>query len=60
MFSTRARVSGSLAKNLAKCEFVVGLASLMTEALGNAHLPHTEERLAELALTTTQIGRAHV
>ncbi|MBV9247623.1 MAG: 4-hydroxyphenylacetate 3-monooxygenase, oxygenase component [Acetobacteraceae bacterium] len=41
------------AKNLAKCEFVVGLASIMTEALGNANLPHTEERVAELALTTT-------
>ena len=32
------------AKNLAKCEFVLGLALLMTQALGNAHLPHTEER----------------
>ena len=27
------------AKNLAKCEFVLGLALLMTETLGNAHLP---------------------
>lgn len=40
------------AKNLAKCEFVLGLALLMTETLGNAHLPHSEERLAELMLTT--------
>ena len=28
------------AKNLAKCEFVLGVALLMTETLGNAHLPH--------------------
>jgi 4-hydroxyphenylacetate 3-monooxygenase len=40
------------AKNLAKCEFVLGLALLMTETLGNAHLPHTEERLGELMLYT--------
>ncbi len=40
------------AKNLAKCEFVLGLALLMTQALGNAHLPHTEERIGELMLTT--------
>ncbi|HZK90084.1 MAG TPA: 4-hydroxyphenylacetate 3-monooxygenase, oxygenase component [Stellaceae bacterium] len=39
-------------KNLAKCEFVLGLALLMTEALGNAHLPHTEERIGELMLYT--------
>src|SRR6202790_5095391 len=43
------------AKNLAKCEFVLGLALLMTEALGNAHLPHTEERLGELMLYTELI-----
>jgi len=41
------------AKNLAKCEFVLGLALLMTEALGNKHLPHTEERIGELMLYTT-------
>ncbi|MEJ0017181.1 MAG: 4-hydroxyphenylacetate 3-monooxygenase, oxygenase component [Acetobacteraceae bacterium] len=41
------------AKNLAKCEFVLGLALLMTETLGNAHLPHTEERIGELMLYTT-------
>ena len=40
------------AKNLAKCELVLGLALLMTEALGNKHLPHTEERIGELMLTT--------
>ena len=39
-------------KNLAKCEFVLGLALLMSEALGNAHLPHTEERIGELMLYT--------
>src|ERR1700688_4790123 len=41
------------AKNLAKCEFVLGLALLMTETLGTKHLPHTEERIGELMLTTT-------
>ena len=40
------------AKNLAKCEFVLGVALLMTQALGNAHLPHSEERLGELMLQT--------
>jgi 4-hydroxyphenylacetate 3-monooxygenase len=40
------------AKNLAKCEFVLGLALLMTQTLGNGHLPHTEERIGELMLTT--------
>ena len=40
------------AKNLAKCEFVLGLALLMTQTLGNAHLPHSEERLAELMMYT--------
>ena len=38
------------AKNLAKCEFVLGLALLMTQTLGNAHMPHTEERIGELML----------
>src|SRR6476659_10183079 len=41
------------AKNLAKCEFVLGLALLMTETLGNKHLPHTEERIGELMLNAT-------
>lgn len=45
------------AKNLAKCEFVLGTALLMTQTLGNAHLPHVEERIGELMLTT-QLTRA--
>jgi 4-hydroxyphenylacetate 3-monooxygenase len=36
------------AKNIAKCEFVLGVALLVTQTLGNAQLPHSEERLAEL------------
>src|SRR5271170_5130024 len=40
------------AKNLAKCEFVLGVALLMTQTLGNAQLPHTEERIGELMLYT--------
>src|SRR5260370_37902424 len=40
------------AKNLAKCEFVLGVALHMTQMLGNAHLPHSEERLGELAMYT--------
>ena len=44
--------SGRGLKNLAKCEFILGLALLMSEALGNSHLPHTEERIGELMLYT--------
>src|SRR5713226_2198432 len=40
------------AKNLAKCELVLGVALLMTQTLGNAHLPHSEERLGELMMYT--------
>jgi 4-hydroxyphenylacetate 3-monooxygenase len=40
------------AKNVAKCEFVLGVALLMTQTLGNAQLPHSEERLGELMLQT--------
>src|SRR5690349_10587763 len=40
------------AKNLAKAEFVLGVALHMTRTLGNAHLPHSEERLAELTMYT--------
>src|SRR5271154_5346186 len=40
------------AKNLAKCEFVLGVALLMTQTLGNAHLPQTEAHIGELMLTT--------
>jgi 4-hydroxyphenylacetate 3-monooxygenase len=39
-------------KNLAKCEFVLGLALLMSETLGSEHLPGVQEKLAELTLTT--------
>ena len=41
------------AKNLAKCELVLGIALLMTEALGNKHLPHVEDRIGELMLYAT-------
>jgi 4-hydroxyphenylacetate 3-monooxygenase len=40
------------AKNLAKCELVLGVALLMSETLGNAHLPHTQERIGELMMYT--------
>ncbi|WP_428492293.1 4-hydroxyphenylacetate 3-monooxygenase, oxygenase component [Rhodopila sp.] len=38
------------AKNLAKCELVLGVALLITETLGNGHLPHAEERIGELVM----------
>jgi 4-hydroxyphenylacetate 3-monooxygenase len=38
------------AKNLAKCELVLGVALLITETLGSAHLPHSEERIGELVM----------
>jgi 4-hydroxyphenylacetate 3-monooxygenase len=38
------------AKNLAKCELVLGVALLMTETLGSAYLPHSEERIGELVM----------
>ncbi len=40
------------AKNLAKCELVLGVALLMTETLGNSHLPHAEDRIGELVMYT--------
>jgi 4-hydroxyphenylacetate 3-monooxygenase len=40
------------AKNLAKCELVLGVALLITETLGSSHLPHTEERIGELVMYT--------
>ncbi|HEX2941969.1 MAG TPA: 4-hydroxyphenylacetate 3-hydroxylase N-terminal domain-containing protein, partial [Rhodopila sp.] len=40
------------AKNLAKCELVLGVALLMTETLGSSHLPHAEERIGELVMYT--------
>jgi 4-hydroxyphenylacetate 3-monooxygenase len=39
-------------KNLAKCELVLGVALLITRTLGNAELPHSEERLGELMMHT--------
>ncbi len=35
-------------KNVAKCEFVVGLANLVVTTLGSAHIPHVQAMLAEL------------
>jgi len=40
------------AKNLAKCELVLGVALLVTETLGSSHLPHTDERIGELIMYT--------
>ena len=40
------------AKNLAKSEFVLGVALLVAETLGNTQLPHVEERLGEIMLHT--------
>ena len=40
------------AKNLAKCELVLGVALLVTQTLGNAHLPHSDERIGELMMYT--------
>lgn len=40
------------AKNLAKCELVLGVALLVTETLGSAHLPHSDERIGELIMYT--------
>ena len=50
-FSVHSAHQGA-AKNIAKCEFVLGIALLMTEALGNQNLPHVEDRLGELMLQT--------
>jgi 4-hydroxyphenylacetate 3-monooxygenase len=51
-FSAHSAHQGA-AKNLAKCEFVLGVALLMTETLGNAHVPHAESYIGELMLTTS-------
>lgn len=40
-------------KNLAKCEFVLGVALLLTETLGNGQVPHAESYIGELMLTTS-------
>jgi 4-hydroxyphenylacetate 3-monooxygenase len=37
-----------LTKNVAKCEFVVGLANLVVKTLGSASIPHVQAMLAEL------------
>lgn len=50
--SSRHSAHQGAAKNVAKCELVLGVALLMTETLGNAHLPHTEEYLGELIMYT--------
>src|SRR2546421_239977 len=46
------RASPATARSIAKCEFGLGLPSWMTQTLGKAHLPHTEERIGELMLYT--------
>jgi len=51
-FSAHSAHQGA-AKNLAKCEFVLGVALLMTETLGNAHVPQAEAYIGELMLTTS-------
>src|SRR5204862_533240 len=43
------------AKNLAKCEFVLGVPLLMPQTRGNGHLRHTEERIGAFVLTTDLI-----
>jgi aromatic ring hydroxylase len=47
------------AKNLAKCELVLGVALLMTQTLSNVGLPHSEERLGELIMYTELMARVH-
>jgi 4-hydroxyphenylacetate 3-monooxygenase len=51
-FSAHSAHQGAV-KNLAKCEFVLGVALLMTETLGNTHVPHSESYIGELMLTTS-------
>jgi 4-hydroxyphenylacetate 3-monooxygenase len=51
-FSAHSAHQGAV-KNLAKCEFVLGVALLMTETLGNAHVPLSEAYIGELMLTTS-------
>lgn len=40
------------AKNLAKCELVLGVALLMSQTIGNRQLPHVEEKIGELIMYT--------
>jgi len=51
-FSAHSAHQGAV-KNIAKCEFVLGVALLMTETLGNAHVPHSESYIGELMLTSS-------
>jgi 4-hydroxyphenylacetate 3-monooxygenase len=44
-------------KNVAKSEFVLGVALLMARTLGSEELPHVKERLAEL-MTYTEVMKA--
>ncbi|MGH8056123.1 MAG: 4-hydroxyphenylacetate 3-hydroxylase family protein, partial [Candidatus Entotheonellia bacterium] len=44
-------------KNVAKAEFVIGLASLMVTTLGSRQVPHVQEKLAEL-ITFVEVQRA--
>ena len=37
-----------VAKNVVKCEFVLGLANLMVQTLGSGQLPQTQQMLAEI------------
>ena len=58
-----------IVKNIAKAEFMLGLASLMVNAIGAEVFQHIQEKLAELwvnletmkaFLRAAEIGRAHV
>lgn len=46
-----------LTKNVAKCEFVVGLANLVVKTLGSASIPHVQAMLAEL-IEHLEVARA--
>lgn len=37
-----------VAKNVVKCEFVLGLANLMVQTLGSSQLPHVQQMMAEI------------
>ena len=50
--SSRHTAHQGAAKNVAKCELVLGVALLMTHTLGNGHLPHSQERLGKLMMYT--------
>jgi 4-hydroxyphenylacetate 3-monooxygenase len=50
--SSRHTAHQGAAKNVAKCELVLGVALLMTHTLGNGQLPHSQERLGKLMMYT--------